>query len=218
LGTGNDLARTLALATDPVEVFDQLLHGETRHLDLIHVTGPDISRYALNVAAGGFSGQVNELMSSEMKATWGPLAYLRSALAVLPDLTNYRVEIAYDDEPPQVVDALNVIIANGRTAAGGVLVAPTANPEDGLLDVVIVHDAPIRQLIATAATLLLDGNYLKHEYVTHRQATTVRIDSTPSMWFNTDGELLTNASLTFTVRAGALPVVVGPEYQAIIDL
>ena len=217
LGTGNDLARTLALPNDPVAAFELLIHGEPRQLDVIKITGAAIAHYALNVAAGGFSGQVNEVLTGEMKAAWGPLAYLRSAVEVLPDLTNYCTAIQYDDAAEETIHALNIIVANCRTAAGGVQVAPLANPEDGLLDVVIVRYGTLGSLVGAAARLLVNGNYLDSANVEHRRAKKVRVSATPGIWFNADGELLTNEALEFEVIPGALRVIVGPDYRAEVD-
>ena len=77
-----------------------------------------------------------------MKAAWGPLAYLRGAFAVLPDLTDYHTVIEFDDDSAERIAAINVIVANGRFAAHGWNVASRANPEYGLLDVVIVNSRP----------------------------------------------------------------------------
>lgn len=217
LGTGNDLARTLDLPNDPVAAFELLTTGDVRPLDAIKITAPSFTHYALNVAAGGFSGQVNEVLTSDLKATWGPLAYLRGAVEILPDLTNYHTTIQYDDEPVQAIQALNIIVANCRTAAGGVLVAPFANPEDGLLDVVIVHYGSLGALVGTAARLLINGNYINSANVEHRRASKVRVEAMPGIWFNADGELLTNEPMQFEVVPGALRVVVGPAYRANID-
>jgi diacylglycerol kinase (ATP) len=214
LGTGNDLARTLALPDDPLAAWATITAGAARRLDVIKVTGPGLTHYALNVAAGGFSGQVNEVLTGDLKAAWGPLAYLRSAVAVLPDLTNYRTAIQYDDEAVQTIHALNIIVANCRTAAGGIQVAPYANPEDGLLDVVIVRYGSISSLVGAAARLLTNGNYIDSTAVEHRQARKVCVDASPGIWFNADGELLTNEPLTFEVLPGALEVIVGEGYQA----
>jgi diacylglycerol kinase (ATP) len=139
LGTGNDLARTLALPDDPREALALSTEGPVRRIDLIKVESADTMVYGVNAAAGGFSGQVDEALSDELKATWGPLAYPIGAVSVLPDLTGYETSIAWEDGPFGRVEALNIVVANGRTVAGGFQVAPTANPEDGLLDVVFVR-------------------------------------------------------------------------------
>src|SRR5687768_6642230 len=98
LGTGNDLPRTLAIPPDPVQALGLLETGQVRTVDLIRVeTGPQTT-YCINVAAGGFSGAVDEILTDEMKASWGPLAYLRGALKALPDMTKYQTSITYDDD------------------------------------------------------------------------------------------------------------------------
>ncbi len=213
LGTGNDLARTLALPLDPAEALEVALGGAERRLDLIRAATPTQTFWCVNAATGGFTGQVHEALTDEIKAWWGPLAYVRGAANVLPNLTGYQTSIKVDDGPLDQVEALNVIVANGRTAGGGLQVAPRANPEDGLLDLVTVRYAPLLDLTAVAA-LLLAGDYLGSDQVLHQTARSVRVVSTPGMWFSIDGELLTNEPITFTVVPHALRVRVGPHYRA----
>jgi diacylglycerol kinase (ATP) len=211
LGTGNDLARTLALPLDAQEAFGLLTSGSARTLDVMRVETASNTMYGLNVAAGGFTGQMNELMTDDLKATWGPLAYLRGAVGVLPNLTDYETFVTWDDGAEERIAALNIIVANGRTAAGGFMVAPTANPEDGVLDVVIVQSGSLVDLAGVAARLLA-GNYVDSDLVLHRQVRRVRVAARPGMWFNVDGELMTKDPVTFTVLPRTLQMVVGKDY------
>ncbi len=212
LGTGNDLARTLALPTDPDTAFALALTGSPRALDLIAADAEGRTSYGANVASGGFSGQVDEVLSDELKATWGPLAYLLGAVKVLPAIATYDTRIQFEDEPWERLEALNVVVANGRTVGGGKQVAPPANPEDGWLDVVVVRHGSALELVAVA-TRLVAGNVVTSDLVSHRRVRTVRIESHPGMWFNLDGELLTNGPITFRCLPSALPCVVGPQYR-----
>jgi diacylglycerol kinase (ATP) len=182
-----------------------------RAIDLMKVESAGAMAYGINVAAGGFSGQVGEALTGALKETWGPLAYLIGAASVLPDLTGYETTIAWEDGPPERVEALNIVVANGRTVAGGFPVAPHANPEDGRLDVVVVRYGSAVELLGVAARLIA-GNYLASARVFHRHVRRVRIASQPGMWFNIDGELLTNEPVTISVQPQALRVVVGPTY------
>ena len=221
LGTGNDLASTLALPADPRDAVAILVRQPPQPLDLFRITGEiDSSKdeseqvlYGLNAAAGGFSGEVDEEVTTELKKTWGPMAYLVGAARAVPDLQEYDTHIAFDGAAPENIDALNVVIANGRTIGGGKRVAPRANPRDGLLDVVVVRWGRMVDFAQVGARLMA-GTWLQSPHVMHRRVKKVRVASDPGMWFNVDGELQTKEPLTFEVLPGALPVVVGPGFQA----
>lgn len=218
LGTGNDFARTLGLelGLPPFETIDVIRRGPLRTVDLIRVSHPDqagATQYAINVCAGGFSGTVDEVLTSELKATWGPLAYLVGAVKALPDLSDYDTRIAWDGGPAEPVHAFNVVVANGRTAGGGKPVAPRANPEDGLLDVVVVRSGTGMD-IARLVARLVAGDYLEDDRILFRRVERLTVESHPGMWFNVDGELRTNDPITFEAVPSALRVVTGAAYVA----
>jgi diacylglycerol kinase (ATP) len=212
LGTGNDLARTLAIPSELESALTVATGGPARPIDLYVVTWSGSSRFGINVAAGGFSGQVDEALSSDLKATWGPMAYLMGAAQVIPNLEKYTTHITVDGETRERIRVLNVVVANGRTAAGGRPVAPTANPCDGLLDVVIVKQGKASEL-AKVATQLVTGNYLESSLVTHQRVRHIAVASEPGMWFNVDGELITNEPLSIEVMPRAQSMIVGPTFE-----
>jgi diacylglycerol kinase (ATP) len=209
LGTGNDLARTLGLPTDLDEAIALLAAGHTRAIDLVRVTS-DRVRYFVNVSAGGFSGLVDEKLTPKMKKTWGPLAYLRSAVAALPQLRAYRTKLSLDNRKRLTINLYNVVIANGRYVGGGTLIAPKASIDDGLLDIILIHERSAAELALLAAQVAL-GNHLSSAAVVFRRAAKVTVTSRPGMWFNVDGELVSNEPAEFEVLPRALQFVVpGP--------
>ncbi len=212
LGTGNDLARTLMIPRNPLDAFALLLAGKTERLDLIRVEAEGAHRYVINAAAGGFSGQVDEVLTSDLKNSWGPLAYLFGAASVLPDLTNFHTMFYFDDEEGVEEHVVNVIVANGRTVGGGKRVAPIADPRDGLMDVVLVKDCGVVGM-AAIATKLLAGNYLTDPNVLIKRVRSLRVVSDPGMWFNVDGELLTREPISFTIEPSALDTVVSVDFK-----
>jgi diacylglycerol kinase (ATP) len=202
LGTGNDFARTIGVPADIEEAIDLIRAGETRAVDLVRVTS-DAVRYFVNVSAGGFSGLVNEKLTAEMKKTWGPLAYLRSAAAALPELRGYQTTLAFDNAESLRIELYNVVVANGRYVAGGTLIAPDASIDDGLLDIVLIPKRPATELAVLAAQVAL-GTHLSSETVVFRRASKLTVNSSPGMWFNVDGELVGNEPARFEILSRAL--------------
>ena len=202
LGTGNDFARSIGVPPDMDAAIDLIRAGKTRAVDLVRVTSDDV-RYFVNVSAGGFSGLVDEKMTPEMKKTWGPIAYLRSAAAALPELRAYRTTVAFDDEEALMLELYNVVVANGRYVAGGMLVAPDAVIDDGLLDVVLIPKRPGPELALMVAQIAL-GTHLSSKAIVHRRAAKLTVNSKPGMWFNVDGELVGNEPARFEILPRAL--------------
>jgi diacylglycerol kinase (ATP) len=206
LGTGNDFARTLGLPSSIDDNIDILRSGKARWIDIVRVKSRR-SRYFVNVSAGGFSGLVNEKMTPEIKRTWGPLAYVRGAAAALPKLHAYKTEILLDDSERLSFDLYNVVVANGRFVAGGLPIAPTADPADGKLEVVLVPQLGPAEIALLAAQIVL-GKHLSSNATIFRQARKVAVRSRPGMWFNVDGELVGNAPTVFQIMPRALNFIV----------
>jgi diacylglycerol kinase (ATP) len=209
LGTGNDFARCLGLPTVISESIEVVLAGKTTKVDLVRVRS-DKTRYFVNVSAGGFSGLVDEKLTPQVKRTWGPLAYVRSAAAALPELRAYRTTIVLDDKKPFSLDLYNVVVANGRFVAGGLPIAPKADPSDGLLDVILIPKLPAAEMVVVAAQIIM-GKHPSNPAITLRRARKVRIKSKPGMWFNVDGELVGNQPARFEVMPRQLNFVFGKK-------
>lgn len=211
VGTGNDLARLLDVPEDPRAAVALIRAGEVIALDLFHASDGERACYGINAAAGGFSGEVGEALTPELKESWGPLAYLLGAVSALPGHKLYEARITIDDGPEEPFELLNMFVANGRTVGGGRRVAPVADPADGLLDVVLLRSGTLVNLAEIGARLMA-GGLLESPNVVHRRARSIRVASEPGMLFNVDGELFTDRPMQFDVLPGVLRVVVGPDY------
>jgi len=206
LGTGNDFARSLGLPGEIQNNIDILAEERNRRVDLVLVRSKR-ARYFVNVSAGGFSGPVDEKLTPELKRAWGPLAYVRSAAAALPQLRTYRAHILLDDDEHLSLELYNIIIGNGRFVAGGLPIAPDADLSDGLLDVILIPNHPAPKLALLAAEILL-GKHLSNDGVVFRRAKKIRVRARPVMRFNVDGEPVGNAPATFEIVPRALKFVV----------
>jgi diacylglycerol kinase (ATP) len=206
LGTGNDFARTLGLPLGLEENVDILRRGKQRRIDLVRVKSKR-ARYFVNVSAGGFSGTVDANMTAKIKRTWGPLAYLRGAAAALPDLHAYKARILLDDAEEISAQLYNIVIANGRFVAGGLPIAPNADPSDGLLDIVLIPKLGAAEMALLAAEIIL-GKHISSNATIFRRAKKIELRAGPGMWFNVDGELVGSAPAVFQIIPQGLSFIV----------
>ncbi len=209
MGSGNDFARTIHVPRDVDAALEVIVADVVQTVDVVRVTSNQV-RYFISVSTGGFSGLVDERLTEELKRTWGPLAFLRSAAAALPERTGYRTSVVFDDEASLDIQALNVIVANAKFAGRGIPIAPAAALDDGLADVLIVPAASPAQLAILVPQILL-GKHLDSELIVFRRARKLYVESHPGMWFSADGELIGNEPVLFEVLPRALRVVVGPD-------
>ncbi|MDQ3507741.1 MAG: diacylglycerol kinase family lipid kinase [Actinomycetota bacterium] len=212
-GTGNDLAATLAIPEDPDEAEKVLRENRVRHLDAARVVSTGVGeRFFINVATGGLGAEISESADPETKKKWGKLAYLISSLEAARDYEPPEVHLFLDGEE-KVVRAFNLAVGNCRYAGGGWLASPRANPEDGLLDLVVIEDVGLVDALGIAPTALGDSDYLDKESVFFARAKEIRVVSEPgTIEFTVDGEVIGDEPAEFTVLPRAIKVIVGPDY------
>ena len=213
MGTGNDLAATLAIP-DRLEGAEEVIReSRIRTLDVARVRSEGVGEhFFINVATGGFGAETSSLADEELKGRWGKLAYFRASLEKARDFDVREVRVILDGEE-RVLRAVNVAVGNCRYAGGGWPAAPRANPEDGLLDLVIVEDVGLKGTLALAPAALARSDYLGKEGVFYGRAKKIRVETQPGgLAFTADGELIGDEPVEFEVIPHTLKVVVGPDY------
>jgi len=78
----------------------------------------------------------------------GSAAYVAAVLESLRDFTPIDMQLTVDDAS-WVLKAMLCVVSNGPTFGGGMRIAPSARPDDGLLDVCVVSEASRWELITT---------------------------------------------------------------------
>jgi diacylglycerol kinase (ATP) len=185
MGTGNDLARTLGLDSDPVAAAQQVVDGTETFLDVGRASGASVDQLFVNACMGGFPVKVNQAIDGDVKAHLGPLAFWVGGTKAATDLTRWTVHV--DGE--EYSDVVAAGVGNGMTAGGGVTVWPDADPTDGVLDLCVLPAEGVADALKLAATVKR-GAHQSIDNVTMRRARRFEIEAEPAIEFNCDGELI----------------------------
>jgi YegS/Rv2252/BmrU family lipid kinase len=203
LGTGNDLARTLGVPLDPAEAARAYLTGRPRALDLVT---DDAGGVVVNVVHLGVGAEAAR-KATALKDRLGTAAYAVGSVAAGAGRTGWHLRVTVDDAVVHVDgEALMVAVANGCTIGGGAEVAPQAQPDDGLLDVVVATSTGLLARLGFAVALR-EGEHVEREDVTVVRGRTVTVTGDPFP-VNADGELRGLVThRTWTVHPGAWSLV-----------
>ncbi|MGA9568666.1 MAG: diacylglycerol kinase family protein [Candidatus Acidiferrales bacterium] len=208
-GNGNDIARSLGIPRDPVEAANDFLRGQPRAVDLVRVRFGDggVAHY---VGAGGMGldAEAAHLANTRFRAWPGVTRYLAGAFTIFfrKRLLDVTAEM---DGANWTGRALFVAVANATSYGSGVRIAPQAEMDDGLLDVVIVGDVGLLRLLEAIPIVLTSGDLRGFPEVTRYRCRRVALRTDRAARVHGDGESLGAAPAEFEILPWAIRVMVG---------
>jgi YegS/Rv2252/BmrU family lipid kinase len=213
-GTGNDLARMFGVEPGLEGSLARLAERRQRRIDLGRIDfighdGRDASRWFINIASFGLSGAVNDAMS-RARATWllgGSAAFFIHSFREMRRFEGRRVLLSLDDAEPAEAFISMVAVANCRYFAGGMKVAPHADPSDGQLEIGSLKQEPRVGLLRMR--LVYSGAHLSLPAVEamRGRSLSVRPIDGRVVLLDVDGEAPGRLPATFTVVPDALTLL-----------
>lgn len=200
-GRGNDFARQLRILDgEPEKVAHTLLEGESTQVDVIRVG----DKVVLGSVYAGVDSLASEIVDRAHRlpgALQYPYAAVRSLLTYQP--TRYTLDV---DDSSVSLEAFSIVVANSGYYGKGMHVAPAAQVDDGLLDVVVIPKASRLRLISLMPKVY-DGTHVERPEVLTFRGRTVRISARDRVVAYGDGERLMDLPATIEVDPGALTVL-----------
>jgi len=201
LGTANDLARTLGLPKDLLEVFQVIAANKHRKINLGSFNG----HYFFNAANIGLGTGVTRQLTPDIKKRWGVFSYLYAAFMAFKSNRPFRATIAVDDKQ-YCVKSIQLAIGNGRFYGGGNIIHEDATIEDGVLKLYSLPPQPMWELLMTAPWLRAGKQrQLKHTLTATGRRIEIRTHSHREIY--ADGELAGKTPVVFEVIPQAINVV-----------
>ncbi|GGV73268.1 YegS/Rv2252/BmrU family lipid kinase [Streptomyces griseoloalbus] len=204
-GRGNDFARALGLPEDPVDLARILLHGAPRPVDTIEVRSAVHDR---TVVLGSVYAGVDALANrhaNRSRLLKGSAAYYAGGLRAVTTWRPARYRVTVDGEE-HTHTGYTVVAANSGFYGSGRIIAPGARVDDGLLDVVMIREAP-RRLFFALMNELGTGAHVHRPQVRILRGTEVSVAADRDLPYGTDGEVDAALPVTARVLPGALRVL-----------
>lgn len=213
LGTGGDLFRTLDQLSP--DYWQAVKKNEFRLVDVAMASVASTTRRYLNIASAGLAGDMlRNLKASSFQS--GPVAYFYHTIKTLIQYEPVPVVIETinpEGKPESLeVDLINFFVCNGRASGGGMLWAPDAELENGLLELTLISGREKMPLIKHSSKVYA-GKIDEFPGATRLQAREVTIRSQSPVPLETDGEVIEYESgeggseIRFTIQERTFPLV-----------
>ena len=206
LGTGNSFLRDFT--EHGVEhTIEALAEHKRRLCDVIRVRHTRGDIYFMNMMNLGFAADAGEIANRRFKR-WGQFGYVLGIFARLAQLSHqafpHRLDEALDWDRRR---CLFLAFSNTKFTGGNMLVAPNADPSDGLIE--YVRWGPIGRLrLLWNFPRLFSGTHITHSEASRASARRVELDLGEPVNVIVDGEILHLECRSLEILPNALDVVV----------
>ena len=198
-GSGNDFIK---IFDDPAAFRDlsRLADGEVAELDLIECRSREHLCYCANIVSMGLDARIATEMGRFRRLPFVSVsgAYYLSIGTNLCKGISKPFEIHVGDET-MLGDKTLVCICNGRHYGGSFHPMPDAEPDDGLLDVLIIEKVNLLQ-VAGIIGKYQAGQYREFpELIRHLRTDSIRVVTPSDSVVQLDGEALVASDITFRI-------------------
>ncbi len=201
-GRGNDFARKLGISTDPEAACATLVAGQERTVDVGEVDG----RTFLGIASYGIDSAVQEV-ALEARLVRGQLVYVYATLRTLAAWRHASFAFTVDGGAEQRFTGYALAAANSGRFGGGMLLAPDASIEDGLLDVVVQREGGKLRYLRNVERVF-KGTHVQEANVEIFRARELRVWAERPFQVWADGDPIGDTPATIRAVPGALRVLV----------
>ncbi|WP_423799337.1 diacylglycerol/lipid kinase family protein [Neobacillus sp. SAB-20_R2A] len=226
-GSGNDFSRGFQIPSDPaaaLKVMLRLMKSDAPLLDAGKITMQDKSeQYFINNMGAGFDAliayQVNHSRVKALlnKFSLGRLVYVYFLLKELFCYKTSTIDLSIDGKEHKFKQTWFVTVSNQPYYGGGMKIAPAAEPQDGLLDITVVHELSRLKLLIVFISVFW-GKHIYFKEVKSFQGRAITIRSDVKLYVHGDGEHAGHIPLKAEIIPKALQVLTRMRYEDEVDL
>ena len=218
-GGGNDLASALGMPLDPVLAAKLILsRGEAVSLDAARVRAADgAERLYMGGGGVGLDAEAARFASGVYRKMRGRSRYLLSAIRALGKFRGIDVRVSLEGTEQTSLQGTVLVlgILNTPSYGGGLRLAPEANLEDGLLDLVLLENLSALEIAGMLPRMAVSGE-IRTERIQRHCVTRVLIETERPCAFHADGEIIGMTPVEIAVVPRAMRVW-RPRWKAAED-
>ena len=200
-GRGNDTARMLGIPRGIEPACGVIANGAEHDLDVGDAEG----RSFIGIASLGFDSDANRIANAA-PSRLGRLVYVYGALRALAAWKPATFELRLDGEAMSCT-GYSVAACNSGRYGGGMLLAPAARLDDGLLDVVLIGAHSKRGFLRNLPKAF-NGTHADHPAVRILRGRELHVDADRPFTVYADGDPIGGTPLTIRVVPHAVRVLV----------
>ena len=209
-GTGSGFAQSLGLPPTVDEQLELILSGETRFMDVGRAVYSDKSgrpkqRFFVNECQAGIGGEIVRNVSSKQKKLGGQLSFGLSTLSMAFRYTSPSMTVLIDRTRTVTERFISIVMANGNYMAGGMKLAPDAKADDGLFDILLIHEQSIPQRLWNFPKIYT-GTHMDSPKFSYYRGKRIFLTSSEHVLFEADGEFLGWLPCMVEILPSVLPV------------
>ena len=210
LGTGNDFAWRLGIPENDPEAACQLLLADHRRITDVGLVTDEQGRseFFHNHLGSGFEA-ATAIESLKIHRLRGLLLYLTAVLRVIPRYNKAPMVTVRYDGTTETRPILLASAANGGRTGGGFKIAPDAQLDDGLLDLVLANSPNVAIILWLLPHFLAGTHVRQTKYVSMKRAAHIIIEAPGGIPVHLDGEI-------FRADARRLEITVLPRRLQVI--
>jgi YegS/Rv2252/BmrU family lipid kinase len=219
-GTGGDFRKSIGLEHRLDKYCAAIAAGKTRRIDIGRFScatddGSRESAFFVNILSVGIGGLVDRYVASASRGLGGTVAYFTASLRGLVESRVGHLACTIREngvERHEELATRSLAICNGQYFGSGMHVAPMAEVDDGLFDVVDLGAAG-RMRFAAVSSKMYTGKHIEHPDVRHFRCDRITMellnrDAEDKFLLDVDGEPFGRLPLTVELERGALEVLV----------
>jgi YegS/Rv2252/BmrU family lipid kinase len=205
-GTGNSFLRDFTKNGSEASM-QALLDRRTRSVDLLRLTHATGEIFSFNLLSVGFTADVAALTNRMFKPL-GDLGYLLGVFVRVAQLRRRSFALRCDDDAEwDERRSLFLTFNNSKYTGGTMLIAPQADPTDGLIE--FVRWGPIGRLgLLRNLPRLYDGSHIEHPLASRRAVRRVEFKTPAPVDIMIDGEVVTLECRTLDILPAAVDVYI----------